>query len=538
MTFKVILSQNLLYNGGFEDGDHYGDNIEGKMLLTGRLDHWISDCSNCDQFNAAPYHHSPDWFDIRFGYCQQPFEGYRLLGMDRYELIEQKINADFIKNDILYCKFQLFKGSWNPGNFPKYYEGMQLKVYLANERMQYIPYNVESDFCVHKDQIGQDIICIKTIDLNSSEIEVDEWNKISFFFEAPDPSYNWFAIEVVRPNAICGHDGLTYIYLDDVQLMHYCNHPCMTDFAPIEILSGIPNVCYVNMNPGVWNVKVKNAQRITLIVFDLYGGEHIFSDFDVNGLLDDQWGYDYYTFIWNGYETDFSPFPQDEYTFKLNISNCNETQSYEGRIMVFPNGEPIVVPELNQMEFDNDDCCIPNLFLSNIVDVSNYYLVSNSIITGGQYFNIPQNGHVTFDAGEEIIIGPGFHAYSGSDFTAKICGCNSDSRSYSVQNSTIEDNSAVVFKLSDFSSTVSPVNDSIDVRINIYPNPTNDFLYVSSNSLLMQVEIMSTIGSVLIYNKEMEHNNKIDVSNLEPGVYLSRLTTVSGIVVNKQFVKY
>ncbi len=292
------------------------------------------------------------------------------------------------------------------------------------------------------------------------------------------------------------------------------------------------------MNPGVWNVKVKNAQRITLIVFDLYGGEHIFSDFDVNGLLDDQWGYDYYTFIWNGYETDFSPFPQDEYTFKLNISNCNETQSYEGRIMVFPNGEPIVVPELNQMEFDNDDCCIPNLFLSNIVDVSNYYLVSNSIITGGQYFNIPQNGHVTFDAGEEIIIGPGFHAYSGSDFTAKICGCNSDSRSYSVQNSTIEDNSAVVFKLSDFSSTVSPVNDSIDVRINIYPNPTNDFLYVSSNSLLMQVEIMSTIGSVLIYNKEMEHNNKIDVSNLEPGVYLSRLTTVSGIVVNKQFVKY
>lgn len=85
---------------------------------------------------------------------------------------------------------------------------------------------------------------------------------------------------------------------------------------------------------------------------------------------------------------------------------------------------------------------------------------------------------------------------------------------------------------------MSPSNDSGDVRINIYPNPAFDFLYVFSNLPSKQVEIMSTIGSVLIFNKEMEHGYKIDVSNLESGVYLLKLTTVDGIIVNKQFIKY
>lgn len=76
-----------------------------------------------------------------------------------------------------------------------------------------------------------------------------------------------------------------------------------------------------------------------------------------------------------------------------------------------------------------------------------------------------------------------------------------------------------------------------DVEINIYPNPAEKELNVSSSVEITKIEILNIIGQV-VYTKELKSKNtKIDISNLPKGNYITKIHTKKGVKINKFVVQ-
>jgi PKD repeat protein len=73
--------------------------------------------------------------------------------------------------------------------------------------------------------------------------------------------------------------------------------------------------------------------------------------------------------------------------------------------------------------------------------------------------------------------------------------------------------------------------------INIYPNPAFEELIVEKqNSSVMRYSI-STISGIEIKSGETESENKIDIRDLEKGVYFIEIISEDNIIARKQFIK-
>ena len=79
--------------------------------------------------------------------------------------------------------------------------------------------------------------------------------------------------------------------------------------------------------------------------------------------------------------------------------------------------------------------------------------------------------------------------------------------------------------------SVTAINKPI---INIYPNPATNFVYLQSPNAITGVTIYNALGSIV--RECNESFNKLDVSNLVPGVYIMEVSTDKGKSVLK-FVK-
>jgi hypothetical protein len=78
----------------------------------------------------------------------------------------------------------------------------------------------------------------------------------------------------------------------------------------------------------------------------------------------------------------------------------------------------------------------------------------------------------------------------------------------------------VTYKITDTTTIVKQFNQN---NSNIYPNPTNDFLYLKNKSDVKKIELFDISGSA-IKVKEIDLNkNRIDVSNLSNGIYFVRI---------------
>ena len=73
------------------------------------------------------------------------------------------------------------------------------------------------------------------------------------------------------------------------------------------------------------------------------------------------------------------------------------------------------------------------------------------------------------------------------------------------------------------------VDDNAMVMISVYPNPTQDVIFVGANDGLpiQQVEVFNVTGQKVISSTETE----INVSALESGMYFVRVTADDRIVI-------
>ncbi len=71
-----------------------------------------------------------------------------------------------------------------------------------------------------------------------------------------------------------------------------------------------------------------------------------------------------------------------------------------------------------------------------------------------------------------------------------------------------------------------------NLKLSIYPNPTNEYFYISDVSDIQSIKIYSVLGSL---QQTTINNNRVDVTSLKEGVYLVTINTINSLI-NKRLV--
>lgn len=163
----------------------------------------------------------------------------------------------------------------------------------------------------------------------------------------------------------------------------------------------------------------------------------------------------------------------------------------------------------------------PTNVLPSHVAVQNEILIDPD----SPWINVPTNSNVKFKAGSKIVIKPGFKAFAGSSFNAKIGSCTSclafRKKGQDDKPSIPEDES-----LAEEFEVVETAK--------ICPNPTEDVFTIRFNSqkwrgMNKTIKVFSTEGRLVLERESNElEMEKIDISEEQRGAYLVVITTPEG----------
>lgn len=119
-------------------------------------------------------------------------------------------------------------------------------------------------------------------------------------------------------------------------------------------------------------------------------------------------------------------------------------------------------------------------------------------------------------------------------YTEQISGENTNNFSqeliYSIfaENSNIENNWTIVV------NEVSEIPNN-ENNIKIYPNPTSDFIFINNNNINNKIEIFDNKGNLVLSKKVID--NKLNINNLENGIYFIKIKREDNIFVEKLIIK-
>ncbi|MBQ4009360.1 MAG: T9SS type A sorting domain-containing protein, partial [Bacteroidales bacterium] len=74
-------------------------------------------------------------------------------------------------------------------------------------------------------------------------------------------------------------------------------------------------------------------------------------------------------------------------------------------------------------------------------------------------------------------------------------------------------------------------------EINLFPNPANDILNITSSETISEIEIVNTLGQVVKRIEVNSDNAVCDVEELKAGVYVVRIRTASATLSQRKFIK-
>lgn len=126
------------------------------------------------------------------------------------------------------------------------------------------------------------------------------------------------------------------------------------------------------------------------------------------------------------------------------------------------------------------------------------------------------------------------------DWTAPAFAEGGEVTFYAAVNATNANGSTsgdeVVTASRSFSHSSIGINEIENISLSIYPNPTSDFISIDFDSNLqenMSVTIINAIGQTVLTTKTTD---RIDIQNLESGVYFLQLKTTNRIGISR-FIK-
>ncbi|WP_298495498.1 T9SS type A sorting domain-containing protein [uncultured Algibacter sp.] len=86
-------------------------------------------------------------------------------------------------------------------------------------------------------------------------------------------------------------------------------------------------------------------------------------------------------------------------------------------------------------------------------------------------------------------------------------------------------------------TTVLSTKDVLASKLNIYPNPAQDFIQIESKDVkISSVQMYSLIGQEVVSSKSLV-NNRLDISNLSRGIYLLKVNSDNGSLTKKIVVE-
>jgi len=76
-----------------------------------------------------------------------------------------------------------------------------------------------------------------------------------------------------------------------------------------------------------------------------------------------------------------------------------------------------------------------------------------------------------------------------------------------------------------------------EVAIIAYPNPTKDFINISSSSIIKEIQVYNTLGQEVYSSKANNKQKQINVSKFAKGNYIAKIQTDNGDVTKKFIVE-
>ena len=75
-----------------------------------------------------------------------------------------------------------------------------------------------------------------------------------------------------------------------------------------------------------------------------------------------------------------------------------------------------------------------------------------------------------------------------------------------------------------------------DYKLQIYPNPAKDLLYVEVSHASTPLSVTNALGQLIIEEELVQNKKEIDVSKLPNGIYFLKVKYKNGTELNKKFV--
>ena len=89
-----------------------------------------------------------------------------------------------------------------------------------------------------------------------------------------------------------------------------------------------------------------------------------------------------------------------------------------------------------------------------------------------------------------------------------------------------------------FSDATTGIGKAVNLKLNIFPNPSNGFFYINCNATNIKIEIFDITGNMIYVSQKFNSNPDstwpIDLKNLSDGIYLLKAEVNSNGII-KQF---
>ncbi len=570
-----VWKQNLLHNAEFEIGSTEprfpGKDFEYISVWKSQMNTYKP--PGITDPNYYIYYHSPDWFEYpyfpSFGVAPYNNYGTHYIGMSDYELVQQQFFNDnqFDEGKSYILKLNLYLPSYYYWNGYTDFNNSFLRFYAAKKQIKYKNENCQpSDLCsknykAFKDQVGQDIIVLQTLDL--SVYSIDQWHKVLLPVTAPNSNYDWFCIEVVNRSDFGYNCQWAYVLLDNISLSKGCINNCSST-------DGIASICITNHHTDNEPLTISGLNNISKVKFSistLIGQYPIWSK-TIN--------YPPNIIAWDGTEGIYgTQVSSATYEYKVELFNdCDDNEIFTGKFTkVTTSGSTYFSPFFDYsggVSKPPDPCCAlatdmfiynqtlrqdKTIFSDSPVNSINPPLLYKSVnnITALNVL-IPVNtsvftsstNEVLFQAGNDIELLPGFEVEFGADFTAEIVPCGSpfykNSNYHTLINNTNLDTNSSITSDSTYSSreisssdiSNSGINENKQKSTNQYiiltPNPNNGNMTVQYTIPEYEqgvFEMYDLLGKK-VYSKFMEGvNNSFTINelNLCKGIYFYQATS-------------
>lgn len=259
-------------------------------------------------------------------------------------------------------------------------------------------------------------------------------------------------------------------------------------------------------------------------------------------------GFHTFTMIWDSYKMewyidgDLKRRTTKFYTQNGSIHGCNSvsamtplliqkaypTQEYQNiiaNVAIQSNGDnndspDNTTPFPSQMEIDYiryyKRISCENIIVINHTNELNLVSGAFNVLTGktitlGSNVTIPANQHLEVIAANEINLLPGFSEDISGSFSAQINANLPCSTNKMVQDDDVFNEEEVLR------------NETKNLLIKVYPNPTNENLTIEFNDRMVndyKILLSDLDGAVLLQMKSNSNKTLVDVSYLSPGIYI------------------